>query len=275
VPADYHVYLDAFHGPMDLLLYLIRKHEVDIHDIPVATIAEQYAAHLEGIDRLDIESAGEFLVMAATLMEIKSRMIAARTEGREPQQEAAGAAEPEVDPRRELVEQLLEYKKYRDAADALERRREAWSRRFAVQPVGVSAEELRTAFEAMDDEVDLDDVSLGDVIAAFEKIAASVNMESLGDHAVVQDDTPIELHAEDIADRVRSSRGQLTLWDVLEGRTRAEMVGLLLAMLDLVRQERLTFRQCQDASGVGESIVLEWRDPPAEGDGEGDPGPQK
>lgn len=258
--TDYRVQLDAFEGPLDLLLFLIRKAEVEITDIPVATITDQYLDHLEHLDRVDIDLAGEFLVMAATLMELKSRVVgAAAHPGEAPDDEPA---RDEADPRAELVRQLLEYKKYREAADALERRREAWEARFPVAPAGVSSDEFREAFEAMDDP-ELEDLGLLDLVEAFRRIADSVNMENLGEHEVVSDDTPIELHAEDILDRLRREHdtgGQLTLFGVLHGRTRAEMVGLFLAMLDLIRRQRLGFRQSQDEDTKGE-IILEPLDP--------------
>ncbi|MEM7623593.1 MAG: segregation/condensation protein A, partial [Planctomycetota bacterium] len=222
--ADYRVQLDAFQGPLDLLLYLIRRHEVDIHDIPIAMVTEQYLGHIADLSRVDIDLAGEFLVVAATLMEIKSRMIAAETEradrekrGGQGDEDAAEPPRPRSDPRFELVQQLLEYKALRDAADELERRRETWQQRVPVRPAGVPAEEMREAFESMEDDLDLEDLNLADIMAAFERIAATVNMDRLGEHEVLSDDTPIELHAEDLMDRLRTERddgGQLSLFDV-------------------------------------------------------------
>lgn len=269
--TEYTVQLDAFHGPLDLLLYLIRRAEVDIHDIPIAAVTEQYMTHVEQIERVDIELAGEFLVMAATLMEIKSRMIAAESA---PRDETAGdedrprSADIEADPRAELVAQLLEYKRIRDAADRLDDRRQEWESRFPVRPIGIHGDELRAAFDSMD-EVEMDDLNLSDLISAFERIASSVNMDRLGEHEVIVDDTPIELHAEDILDRLRRERevgGQLSLFGVLHGRSRAEMVGLFLAMLDLVRQRRLSFRQDQQAAGTLDEIVLDLREPEEDAD---------
>ena len=163
------------------------------------------------------------------------------------------------------MQQLLEYKKYRDAADALERRKDAWESRFPVAPAGVSSEELKEAFESMDDP-ELEDLGLLDLFEAFQRIASSVNMDRLGEHEVLSDETPIELHAEDIMERLRSEAGaggQLSLFSVLAGRSRAEMVGLFLAMLDLIRQQRLGFHQSQEEDGTKAGIVLEAREPEA------------
>lgn len=265
--TDYRVSLDAFEGPLDLLLYLIRRAEIDIHDIPISQIAEQYMAYLGEVDRIDIDLAGEFLVMAATLMEIKSRMLAPPAEGGatatgQPSDAAGGAA----DPRADLIRQLLEYKRYRDAADALERRREEWAHRFPSGRAGVDDERLQEAL-AQSDDIELEDVSLVDLVEAFGRIIAVVNFDRLGEHQVVSDDTPIELHAEDILDRLRreavgedGSSRELPLQAVLTGRTRSEAIGLFLAMLELVRRRAVRVRQ----EAPGGAILIGLRDPDAE-----------
>lgn len=258
VMDDYRVHLDAFEGPLDLLLFLIRKDEVDITDIPVASITEQYLSFLKGIERIDIELAGEFLVMAATLMEIKSRMLMPA-----PARAASMAADagPADDPRAELVRQLLAYKQYRDAAAALEQRHTDWAHRFPAGNASVDDERLREAMEAMD-QVDLGDVGLVDLAEAFRKIVESVNFDRLGDHQVTYDDTPIELHAQDILERIRATPaaadGSRTLefTQVFRGRTRSEMIGLFLAVLDLVRRSLVAVQQ----ETIGGAITLSPRE---------------
>ena len=126
VQDDYQVNLDAFCGPLDLLLYLIRRAEVDVHDIPIAQITEQYLALLKQVDEIDVEAAGEFLVMAAMLIEIKSRTLIppeAAGEGESDDGLGAPSGEP-LDPRHELVQQLLDYQRYRIASEQLEQRRQ-------------------------------------------------------------------------------------------------------------------------------------------------------
>src|SRR6516164_8596350 len=108
---DYQVDLDIFRGPLDLLLYLVKRQEVDISEIPIARVAEQFLEYLRVIELIDVEWAGDFLVMAATLMEIKSKLLLPR--GEEP-------TETEADPRLELVRQLVEYKQFKDVAALLE-----------------------------------------------------------------------------------------------------------------------------------------------------------
>ncbi|GAB4382643.1 MAG: segregation/condensation protein A [Phycisphaerales bacterium] len=255
--SEYKVRLDAFEGPLDLLLFLIRRAEVEIEQIPIATITEQYLSYLEDLhdSRIDIDTAGEFLVMAATLMEIKSRMIAKQQEPslESPVDPDAG---DEADPRAELVRQLLEYKKYRDMADGLEARRAWWEKRYPAAAAGIDDDRLREALD-QSDEVDLEDIELLDLIQAFARIVRSVDLTRIGVHEVVSDDTPIELHAEDLMDLVRrrhdESAPPITLREALTGRTRAEMVGLFLALLDLIRQQRVKVRQ------EGDEFIIEPR----------------
>ena len=234
---------------MDLLLYLIRSHEVDIHDIPISTITDQYIGFLDELDRIDIDVAGEFLVMASTLMEIKSRILAAEAE-RKDRGEAADDIddldEPGADPRAELVKQLLEYKKYRDAADALQQRQETWEQRYPVKAAGVDDEAVREAVDEMG-ELELEDLDLSDLVEAFRQILASVNFDRLGEHEVFSDDTPLEVHASNILEQLQqrttpNTAGTMTLRSAIVGKTRSEMVGMFLAVLVLVRDQRVGIR---------------------------------
>lgn len=234
---DYRVELDAYHGPLDLLLHLIRRNEVDIHDIPIAPIAEQYLAYVKTIRRLDINLAGEFLVMAATLMEIKSAMMAPADRPTDEDGQELSAAEDPTDPRYELIQQLLAYRRYKDAAEQLDEQREAFEARFAAHP---TARARQPAEDDQQVELDLEDVSLWDLVEAYNRITEQVGLTRA--HEVVADDTPVELHAADLVDRLERE-GPMTLQQVFEGRRHGEMVGLFLATLELVRQRRLRVTQ--------------------------------
>lgn len=243
----YRVRLEAFEGPMDLLLYLIRSHEVDIHDIPISTITDQYIGFLDGLDRIDIDVAGEFLVMASTLMEIKSRILAAEAD-RKDRGDASDTGrsdldDPGADPRAELVRQLLEYKTFRDAADALQQRQESWEKRYPVRAAGLDDEAAREAADDMG-ELELEDLDLSDLVEAFRQILTSVNFDRLGEHEVFSDETPLEVHANNILEKLQQRSGpgnpvSLTLRSIIVGKTRSEMVGMFLAILVLVRDQRM------------------------------------
>jgi len=226
---EYRVNLDIYNGPLDLLLYLIRRDEVDIHDIPIAHITAQYVQYVEMLQDLDPNLAGDFLVMAATLMEIKTRMLLPT-----PPPEEGGEAGVEIDPRAELVRQLLEYKAFKDAAGDLRDSAEQQSQKFPRRPGKLPAEE--------EGERDLEDVQVWDLLDAFSRLMTAIGKDKPL-HQVIYDDTPTELHQADILDRLRRE-GSMTFERIFEGRTsRSEIVGLFLAMLELVRQKKVLVNQ--------------------------------
>lgn len=226
---DYRVQLDTYSGPMDLLLYLIRREEVDIYDIPIARILEQYLDYVRVLEVLDPELVGEFLVLAATLMEIKSRMLLPRVLPEEAENDDT------LDPRADLVRQLLAYRSFRNAAGALSQRADFHARRFGRPPVELSGDEQQ---------VDIEDVQVWDLLAAFNKLMTSVGRQRTF-HEVKYDDTPITLHALDIADRLQREGRSLYFEQIFEGRTRSEMIGLFLALLELIRQKRVRIEQSE------------------------------
>ncbi len=241
---EYQVSLDSFCGPLDLLLYLIRRAEVDIHDIPIAEITDQYLSFLRQVDDIDIEAAGEFLVVAATLMEIKSRTLMAPDpvevgEGDADGEPPIAPAEP-ADPRVELVQQLLDYQRYRIVSETLEQRHRAFIRQFPSQPVRPADE------QPADDPVplELDDAHVYDLYESYGRIVSSIDFTRLGDHRVQIDDTPAALYQEDLLDRLgRTPDGRLTLQETFEGCRRPQRLGLFLATLELVRLRRIDVSQ--------------------------------
>ncbi len=229
---DYRVQLDIYNGPLDLLLYLIRREEVDIYDIPIARITDQYVGYVEMLRQIDPNSVGEFLVLAATLMEIKSRMLLPRPPAETP--------EEFVDPRLELVRQLLEYKKFKDAADQLHTAARERAQRFSRLPADVP--------EAEPGHIELENLHIWDLVEAFRDVMAKTGR--LVAHEVTYDDTPISLHAMDILDRIQRAGGAMVFADIFEARTRSECIGLFLALLELVRQRRIRAEQEQAFSTI-------------------------
>lgn len=257
---DYQVRLSNFEGPLDLLLFLIRRAEVDIQDIPIVSITGQYFDFLKQIDEIDIELAGEFLVMAATLIEIKSRSIRPiepRSADDAPDDLADGLEA--ADPRYELVQQLIAYQRYRMASERLDEHRFEFNHRFPAT-AGVSDTELAEG-DSVEDEheaIDIDDAHLGDLIAAYQRIVEAVDFGRIGDHDVEYDDTPIALHAQDLIDRMdREPSRRLTLQDVFTGRRRVEMIGLFLAVLELARNQRVRVIQESDKDPIGLELLDE------------------
>ena len=215
---NYQVQLDTFHGPLDLLLYLVKRDEVDILDVPIARLAQQFLLYLEAIHELDVELAGEFLVMAATLMEIKSRSLVPA--------DAAGAdGDDGPDPRRELVRQLLEYRRFKDAAQALEERAETHSAKLArVQP-----EETDRAGPPP-----LRAVELWDLVSAFARLMRET--QATRPQTLTADDTPQHVYEQMIRDRLRRD-GRVAFADLFTPpHLRPRLVGLFLAALELIRR---------------------------------------
>ena len=242
--ADYRVNLEIFAGPLDLLLYLVRKEEVDIYDIPIARITDQYIRYIELLKSLDIDLAGDFLVMAATLMQIKSAMLLPKAEPDQLQDDDLS------DPRRELIRQLLEYKKFKDAANLLNDAADEQQERFP-RP-GTIVEMLKPDAEP---EIDIEQVSIWDLLEAFDMICRATG--NVGDISSIKDDTPIDLYQIEILHRLQTE-GPITFERIFESRTsRFVMVGLFLALLELIREKLAWVEQESDSSIYVRSLTEE------------------
>jgi segregation and condensation protein A len=222
---DYQVNLSIFRGPLDLLLHLVKHNEVDICDIPIAKIAEQFVEYLGVLQMVDVEHAGDFLVMAATLMEIKSKMLLPRN--------LALQAE-DADPRQELVKQLLEYKQFKDAAQLLELQEERQLSRVSRVPMEVpgtpdpAEQPLRT-------------VELWDLVSAFGRLMRETL--ALAPQQIVVDDTPMQVYQDQILRQLKRA-GRLPFSSVFIGlRSRARLVGLFLAILELIKATQILAEQ--------------------------------
>lgn len=234
--TDYRVNLEIFAGPLDLLLYLVRKEEVDIYDIPIAQITDQYLRYVEILKNFDMDLAGDFLVMAATLMQIKSAMLLPKAETQIGQEELA-------DPRAELIRQLLEYKKFKDAANLLEAAADSRLERFA-RPDSITGG-LRPGAEP---EIDLEQVSVWDLLDAFDSVCKATGAGIEIRH--IKDDTPIDLYQIDILHRLQTE-GPLTFERIFEASTgRIMMIGLFLALLELIREKLVWAEQTARSSSI-------------------------
>lgn len=235
---EYKLQLDVFEGPLDLLLYLIKKDEVDIYDIPIERITQQYLQYLEMMKMLDLNIAGEFMVMAATLMMIKSRLLLPVEERPE--------LEDEEDPRWDLVRQLVEYKKFKDAAMHLEE--------LALRREDVFAREGEAINLGRDSEVALGDVSIFDLIAAFNEALKKAPKESLAE--IFSDRFTVSEKVDYLAALVREQKS-VKLGAILAAmRHRYEMVCTFLAVLELIRLKQVRARQ-SDVFGEIELVPVE------------------
>jgi segregation and condensation protein A len=223
---DYQVDLDKFRGPLDLLLYLVKRDEVDVLDIPIAHIAEQFKHYLEVLTTIDVERAGDFLVMASTLMEIKSKMLLPS-----PTEEV----KPEEDPRRELVRQLIQYKRFKEAAALLEDWAQRQGQRLARQQGSTPTPAARAPV--------LQPVELWDLVSAFARLMRETL--TLQPQAIIVDHTPLHVYVEQVLQRLLRD-GRLPFSALFDApHTRARLVGLFLAILELTKARRILPEQTE------------------------------
>ncbi len=230
------VKLPSFEGPLDLLLHLIREHKLDVFDIPIALIAEKYNQSLAQMVALDLDVAGEFLVMAATLTHIKSRLLLPRTET----PETGEAAEEQGDPRAELVRRLLEYQKYKDVA-----------RQLAENPLldrEVFARRITPAAAAQVESAALAEVSVYRLIEALDRVLKA--LEPRVGHEVVRDQLTLSAAMQGITARLRPGE-RITFIELFEGqRTRGSVVVTFLALLEMVKLRLLRVHQDEGAKDI-------------------------
>jgi segregation and condensation protein A len=241
-----------FEGPLDLILHLVKEHEVDLFDIPIAKITESYLATLEAMRELDIDVAGEFLHMAAQLVLMKSRLLLPRTEVAE---DASGAEDAGVDPRAELVRRLLEYQKYKAAGEELGSRdileRSVFVRRArAARPAAPEGPE------------GLADVSVFKLIEALDRALANARPEHA--HEVMTDRLTIGDAIARVADLLRLRR-RATFEELLAGADRRNdrpaVIATFLALLEMAKLKLIRIFQAPlDEAGAGAEILVEARD---------------
>ena len=210
----------VFQGPMDLLLHLVREQEVEIHEIEINTVVQGYLEYLKAMKDLDIELAGDFLVMAATLMSIKSRSLLPREEI---------DLEKELDPRDELIQRLIEYRRFKEASDQL-------GQRYALRELSFERGESGAEAPADEPVLELGELTSWDLLAAFSRLMR----ETLGHrpHRVRPDSRPLRFYVQALAARMRA-RGALSLRELVLGLdeepTRESLIGSFCALLELVK----------------------------------------
>lgn len=237
--SDYKVKLEVFEGPLDLLLYLIKKEEVDIYDIPIERITNQYMEYLSLMQLLNLDVAGEFLVMAATLMYIKSRMLLPAD-----QQVTDTEADEGEDPRWELIRQLIEYKKFKETALQLGQREAEQANVFARAGDSGLALDLK--------KVPLAEVSLFDLIAAFHEVLKRASARE-DFREIYEERFTVSDKIEEILYTMRD-RLEIRFAELFpENASRTEVIVTFLALLELIRLKRLRVRQTE---AFGEIYVL-------------------
>ena len=221
--ADYLVKLDAFEGPMDLLMHLIEKNKIDLYDIPIADLTRQYLDHIDTLYQFDIEYASEFLVMAATLLRIKSRMLLPKNDREEEQEE---------DPRMELVERLLEYRRFKEVSSILFSLNDAQSPYVERAPMPLPAHRLPV--------VGLSAETLMRIFSDVQRIREEPIIPAV---VVSAEEYRVQDKMTDILILLRRRHGRMKLNDAFPTGTREELLSTFLALLELAKMQVICLLQ--------------------------------
>jgi segregation and condensation protein A len=230
----YRVSLQQFEGPMDLLLFFIKRDEIDVHDIPIAQIADEYLAYVRVLEEIDLDGVGDFIYMAALLINLKARVLLPSEDD-----EAEGE---EVDPRRELVERLLEYVRFKEAAERLETRRERRRGRYTRGEAASEREEIEDKHEV---EVDASVYDLMDALANVLDTADEGNDEPT--HNVEPLEHTVEDQQRYILERVASEE-RVRFRRLVARQSKGFVIATFLAVLELARQRYLHIALVDGAS---------------------------
>ena len=227
----YQVRLEHFEGPLDLLLFLIREHEVDIYDIPISMVTQQYLQYLELLKLLDLEVGSEYLLMAATLLRVKSKMLLPRR-SEEEEDEA-------VDPREELVQRLLEYRQFKEAAGVLNEHQDRNADVFYHPPAAPLDEDMN-GVESLDSRL-AGNLNLWDLLQAFRLTLDRARDDF--DRTVERETISIEDRMDDILENLKKRKNLFFSALFQEDLTRPFLIVTFLALLELIRQNRVVFEQ--------------------------------
>ena len=246
----YKVKLEVFEGPLDLLLYLIKKEELNIYDIPISRVTDQYLEYLELMQLMDLDIAGEFLVMAATLMHIKSRMLLPPDQLEQD--------EVEEDPRAELVRRLLEYKKFKEAASQLASM-ESQQKHLFPRVGSIEPEQVEIPKDM------LFDANLFDLITAFTKVLKDIPKDVF--HEVVKDEFTVSQKMHDILHMMVEKTSIFFLDLFRTAKNKREMITTFLALLELIKQKVVVIKQLQAFGDIEIIRCSEEIKPVSEGNG--------
>jgi segregation and condensation protein A len=240
-PENFEIKLPLFEGPFDLLLFFIERDELDIYDIPISTITNDFLQYIQHLEHMNIEVASEFILVAATLMRIKSKMLLPR-----PQLDEAGN---EIDPREELVKHLLEYKKYKSVVDTFHKMEDT---ELMKEKRGNLMKELRTLAESTNVEAELQDVTIFKLMSVFEKVLKRFEAEKNKPvHQVIQYPYTVDGQKKFLVEEL-GRRPRISFTELLENYpTRIGLIFNFLAILEMLALQVLTIQ-------IGEGFNNFW-----------------
>ena len=233
---QYSINLECFQGPMELLMHLIDKNKIDIYDIPIASLTEQYIEYLDRYRSFNIEITSEFIIMAATLVQIKSRMLL-------PRPPKSQEDEEEVDPRQELIERILEYKRFKEVSNVMEEMQQVQGRCLTREPMDIPVRHLAPR-----------QLSLHELVEAFANVIAVRQELKLSPVLVSHEEYTIEEKMEELISRLHQRGGKMNFFAVFGGHSRSELIATFLAVLELIKLKTISVYQ-QNQYGEIETAV--------------------
>jgi segregation and condensation protein A len=248
IAVSYSVKLDSFEGPLDLLLHLINRFEIDIYDIPVAKITDQYLSYVHAMKELQLDIASEYLVMAATLLQIKSRMLLPKQED-ELLDEELQFDPDEEDPREDLMQRLLEYRKYKEVAKELQKCEEERSQVYTRPPQSLNdyKQEQKHTLSA--------NVTLYDMLGAFQKLLRRKKLSEPLTSTVQRQEIKLEYRMVEILDELRQNNGKKSFYSLFPYADRGHIVVTFLAILELMKANEIDCEQNRNFEDITILIV--------------------
>lgn len=245
----WQVNLEVFEGPLDLLLHLINKLEIDIYDIPIAKITEQYMDYLQAMQLLQLDVAGDYLVMAATLMNIKSQLLVPRNEGFD-EEEGEDFLQGEEDPREQLMEMLLEYRKFKNVASKLQERQEERSVFFTKEPTDISHYQDRVPLN--ENEIDLQDL-----MTAFKDMLKRKELRDPSSTIIEAEEVTVSEKMLFIENRLRKNKNKRVSFSKLfDTPSKRELVVTFLALLELIKENKVTAEQSDTYADIELAFLI-------------------
>lgn len=236
---EYKVILESFEGPLDLLHHLIEREKIDIYDIPISKVTDQYIAHIEAMKEFDLDVTSEFLVMAATLIEIKSKMLLPKTKKTEGFQQEMD----ELDPRVELVKRLIEYKKYKVASEELKSREEVYNKIYY---------KAKEEIDYYEDDIELENLDLGELISVYKEILKKCEAfeKQVEYKEIERDQITIEESIDNILDIINYRK--IVVFEELfeDKKTKNFIVTTFLALLELIKQKIISIKQEENFGNI-------------------------
>ncbi len=249
VMTQYNVKLATFEGPLDLLLHLINKAEVDIYDIPMAKITDQYLNYIHTMQSLELDVASEYLVMAATLLVIKSKMLLP-TYGEVELFDEPNEILEEEDPREELIQRLIEYRKYKKAAEMLKEQEKDRELIFSKTPSDLSEyiDEVKQGPQQIN-------ASIYDILDAFQQLFKRKNIKLPQQTKIQRDDIPLEIRMTEIMETLNQNNRKMSFFELFEYDERSQLIVTFLALLELMKAKKIV---CEQEANYADLMVWSW-----------------